>query len=132
MSLTSKSAFFENMVGDDVKTRKIFVVDGDRVSLDDVQALCEKMYPEDVIHVKLLVEDKINLNNLSSQNRRFMLELRQFNPDLDRIIVIGRSMSNFITGLVLGALGTSKVTLLVYYFDKDMYIEYDVDLAESV
>lgn len=101
----------------------VYLVDPERLSLSHVQEAVDKLYPDDVVKLHVLFNNKVNLSHIIQHSTEVKRQLIDFDPETDRLIIVGRSMANFLAGWVMGLMGYETLTILLYLFETGTYEE---------
>ena len=90
------------MANSDIKFRKIFVVEPSH----DVSAL--KAHTDEIIMMTTGYED------MQTLPAKITGSLRDFDPELDAIIPVGKIIASFVSGVVLARMGQAPIWIGVY------------------
>lgn len=99
---------------DQLETMNVYIIDPDRIPEGIIRKSLAKTYKDIIIRTHPLITGRLNLARLDYHVEDIRAALQDFDPDRDRILVVGRSMPNFLAGVLLGTLGLSRVMLLMY------------------
>lgn len=111
---------------------QIYLVDAEHLDQDSLREATDRTVSRHfdgqnyVRH--FLVSHKLNLNNLSQEVATLRARLQDFDPERHYLILVGRSLPNFLIGYILGSLGHRRINLLFINHKRKVYNPLTVEL----